>query len=239
LLPGRGAGYLFAGEATEMSHTGVCRPRKEDFAAAALVCQPFTIYLVIMGFLAPPTARNWQLADPILKLLPPTLTLWLVPGLAVLVAVLSRPDRDAMRRAVKHGALAAALGLICVSLLRAAIGPHLPPFIPSEENAGPGMLLSMTAGYAEEVIFRLMLLPLLFLVLFPGKTAPALLFTGLGFALLHAAGPEAFSWSYFGVRFMMPGVVMSLVALRISPAATVMFHSATHLLLPMLFQPGS
>ena len=50
------------------------------------------------------------------------------------------------RRAAKHSAIGFVLALLAVSTLRVVNGSQLPAFIPSEENAGPGMLLSMTAG---------------------------------------------------------------------------------------------
>lgn len=212
--------------------------KQAEVTATALFLQPFTVYVIVLQWLSPPSARNWELADPILKLLPPTPTVWLVPLLAVLALVtwcrLAPPDRPTLVRAARHSAIGFLAALLAVSTLRLVNGPILPAFIPSEENAGPGMLLSMTAGFGEEIIFRLGLLPLVYFGL-GRRVLPAVLLTGLGFALLHAAGPEPFNAAYFAVRFFIPGVAMSLVALRVSWPGIAVAHSASHLLLPVLF----
>ena len=72
----------------------------------------------------------------------------------------------------------------------------------------------MTAGYAEEVLFRLALLPVLYLALARRLTRPvaiaiAAILTGLAFALLHDAGPGAFELRYFITRVLIPGAAMS------------------------------
>jgi hypothetical protein len=71
-------------------------PRRADVAVLALVTLPFGIYLVALQLLAPPTAAQWAAADPILILLPPTLTLWLPTVVSI---VLRRAAVGARRKA--------------------------------------------------------------------------------------------------------------------------------------------
>ena len=46
--------------------------------------------------------------------------------------------------------------------IRVLVGDSLPDFIPAEESSKPGFLYGMVAGYGEEVLFRMLLMPLLF-----------------------------------------------------------------------------
>jgi CAAX prenyl protease-like protein len=208
----------------------VIRQHRADFAAAAVIAQPFTVYLVVMRFLRPPTADEWSHADPILRFLP----LWLIPALAVVAAIAwVRLAKPALGRALRHalfGVIAA--GAIC-AILRLIYGPHLPRFIPPEESAAPGLLLNMSAGYAEEIIFRIALLPALLIALrrVPLSLFLAIALSGLAFALAHDFHLDA----HFATRFLIPGCAFSLAALLISPAFLVTAHCTAHVLIPLLF----
>jgi hypothetical protein len=208
---------------------------QRDFAGAAALLQPFTVYLLVLRIIAPASESHWAHADPILLLLPRALTLALVPALGVTAAVLWL-SRVRPRLRLGEAALGVAAGCLLVLVLRAFAGARLPAFIPPEESAGPGFLLNMTAGYAEEVLFRLALLPLAWLGLrrlrlpraAAALTAAAL--TGLAFALFHDA-----AWSsLFVTRFLLPGFAFSLVAL-FRPTFLVCAHCAAHVLIPALF----
>ena len=216
----------------------------EAVAAATLVAQPFTLVLLALLALRPATDAEWARADPILVLAPRALTLALVPILGIVTAVtwsrIARPSRDVLRGALVHASVGAAVAVIVVGVLRLTLGPQLPSFIPPEESAGPGMFLGEMAGYAEEVIFRLGVLPLVFGALarrtapFPAGLVSALV-VGLSFAFLHAAGSPEWSWSHFVTRVVFPGMAMSLAALAISPSFVVGAHCTAHVVIPLLF----
>lgn len=218
-------------------------PATSDVAAAALVAQPFALYLVVLSVAAPATASNWERADPIISLFPRALAVGWVPVLSVALAAawwrIARPSRETLIRAAKEGCLGAVLACIAVGALRLAAGPSMPAFIPAEESAGPGYLLSMAAGYSEELVCRLALLPALYLAL-RQRTKPAvaavlsILLTSLAFSLWHAAGEATPSSVYFATRFIVPGVAMS-VAFFVSPSMIVVGHATAHLLIPALF----
>lgn len=218
--------------------------RARDVVVAAWLVQPFTLYLFVMRWLAPATAANWRRADPILGFLPHDVVLWLVPVLGVVAVAVwtsrARPARAELGRALRDGALGAVVAVLIAVTLRLVWGSTLPTFIPSEESAGPGALLSMTAGYGEEIVFRLALLPSLYLLLrrraSPNvSVALAVLATGLAFAVAHQLGPGASPPAYFATRFLFPGCVMSVVFLRVSPTFLVVAHCTAHLLMPLLF----
>ncbi len=219
-------------------------PEPEDVTAAALFGQVFAVYVVVLGLGLAPTETQWSEADPILGILPRLVSLWSVPLLSV-VAVgvwwrIAEPSRDTLLRGALHAFAGLAVGVLAVGLLRLAVGPTLPSFIPSEESARPGFLLSMTAGYAEEVIFRPGLLPAAYFALrdrIPKHAAAlvAALVTGLGFALLHDAGPGVFEMRFFLTRALIPGAAMSLAFVYVSPSFIVIAHASAHLLIPALF----
>ena len=205
---------------------------------------PFTAYLVVMRALAPATDHQWARADPILLLLPHETTLWVVPTLGVVLTaawLFPGPLSAALlTRSFKQAVGGALVACVLASVLRVLNGPHLPSFIPPEESAGPGFLLNMTAGYAEELLFRIALLPLVFLVVSkrtsrPVALASAILVASLGFALLHQAGSGGGSASLFATRFLLPGCLMSAAALLISPSFVVVAHCTAHLLIPVFF----
>jgi hypothetical protein len=210
--------------------------RDRCFACAALLMQPFALYLIVLRWLAPPTAANWAHADPFLRLLPARIAPAL--GIAVAAAWLWRapPERALLGRAAGRALLGAALALLAVGGLRLFAGAHLPSFVPAEESAGPGLLLSMSAGFNEEQAFRLLLLPALLALLSRGMsrraaTVLAVVATGAAFALAH--GPAPATW--MATRFLIPGCLFSAVCLWLGPGFAVSAHLSAHLLLPLLF----
>lgn len=224
------------------------RPRfaleSPSVASAALIAQVFTLYLLVLLVARPATDAEWARADPILVILPRVATLVLVPLTGVVAALVwvrrATPREAVLRLAGRQALLGAFVAILIAGLERAIVGPHLPSFVPPEESAGPGMLLSEAAGYAEEVIFRLGVLPLAFGAL-SRRLSPtpaaltAALVVGLSFAFLHAAGSPDWSWPYFATRVIFPGVVMSLAALAISPSFVLGAHCTAHVVIPFLF----
>ena len=131
-------------------------------------------------------------------------------------------------------------GALLVGALRLAFGARWPSFIPPEESTAPGFLLNMTAGLAEEVLFRLLAIPLLFFAFRRRlRPIPALLvaavITGFAFAGLHEIGPAPFAWMYLVTRVVIPGFAMSLAWGLVHPAFVVVGHCAAHVLIPLLF----
>lgn len=118
----------------------------------------------------------------------------------------------------------------------------MPTFIPPEQSAKPGYLLGVSAGLAEELIFRLSLTPLLFVVLrkwlgLHWSAFITIIIVALSFALLHevGGGAEPFMPQHFIARFMIPGVVMGLVVFYVSPIFVVAVHCTAHVMIPLLF----
>ncbi len=217
-------------------------PELEDVTVAALWMQPFTLYLLVLRFVAPPSDAAWAHADPILTLVPGRAALWLAPLSGVVLAAvwwrIARPSAAAFRTGWHNALFGALLAAVAVGALRLATGPVMPPYIPPEESAAPGFLASMSAGYWEEVVCRLGVLPLAYFFLrgrAPPWTAAALsvVATGLVFAGWHALG-EPFSATFFVTRLVIPGAAMSLVWLW-SPSAVIVAHCTAHLLIPALF----
>lgn len=216
-----------------------------DVAAAAAVGVAFVAYLAVMLFLRAPTADEWAHADPILGIAARTATLALVVGGGVLAAVVwwiaARPDRAVLASATKQAAAGVLFAALVAGGMRLFAGDTLPSFIPAEESAAPGFTLSMAAGYAEEVLFRLALVPAVYFPLRrrasrPAAIAVAAVVAGLAFALLHEAGPGASSTAYFATRFLVPGAAMTVAFLVIGPTFLVAAHCTAHLFIPALFQ---
>lgn len=216
-----------------------------DVAAGAWVVQVFGLYVVVLALFGGPTEAQWLRADPILRILPRGATLWGVPLLSAAVFLAWRAIRPLQPRDVlasfKYVASGTALAVAGLLALRLIGGPAMPDFVPPEESVKPGYLLGMSAGLAEELIFRLALAPLLFVAfrgwlgLYPA-VALAVVVAALSFALLHeAGGGAAISAHYFLARFLVPGVVMGLAAFALSPAFVVAMHCTAHIMIPVLF----
>jgi len=201
----------------------VVRQQRGDFTAAAIVAQPFTVYLVVLLAMRAPRGEH---ADPLLRFLP----LWLIPAMgAATCGVWWWIAQPKMGRALKHAIIGVVVAGALCGLLRAIYGPHLPPFIPPEESAAPGFLLNMSAGYAEEIIFRLILLPICLIYL--RRIPVAIVLTGLCFALSHNVALDA----HFATRLLIPGCAFSLAAIMVSPAFVVAAHCTAHILIPLMF----
>lgn len=218
----------------------------DDFAAAALIALPFAAYLLLLALFAPPSEAEWACVDPILRLFPRSVVPWGVPLAGVLTATAwvlrARPTRAVLLRGVKRGGLGALAATALVLFERLVVGDTLPSFIPTEESAAPGLLLSMSAGYLEELVCRLGVLALAWRVLSmraPRVPAIALssLACGLSFALLHRLGEAEPSNVYFITRLVVPGIAFSVAALVLRPTFVVVAHCTAHLFLPVLFTP--
>ena len=147
-----------------------------------------------------------------------------------------------MSSSLKFAFSGAATVVVVLLAIRLVVGEHLPTFVPPEESAKPGYLLGMSAGLAEELIFRLSLMPLLFIALrkwlgFRGSAFIAIIVTALCFALLHEAGDGAgpFMLQHFLTRFTIPGVIMGLAVFYVSPIFVVALHCTAHIMIPLLF----
>lgn len=107
--------------------------------------------------------------------------------------------------------------------------------IPPEESAEPGILLGLGAGISEEVIFRLMIVPVAYTLALQ-VTKPqmamvvAILVTGVLFALGDEIGPGAgqFQWEHFVTRFVSAGSLMSVLFFWPGPAFVISMHSRAH-----------
>lgn len=212
-------------------------------SAAAVLSVPIALLSGGLLAAASPTAAQRAAADPLLQFAPLLTNPVALPSLAVAMAAawcaLYGLRRDPLRRALRQAAAAAALVLVALPLLRLVVGPHLPLFIPPEEGARPGLPLGLAAGLGEELLFRLLLLPLLLAALgtrTAGKIAAAFA-VGLTFAASHELGPGAgtFVAAHFASRFLVPGVGMSLLFLYVGPSFLLALHCGAHLLLPLLF----
>jgi hypothetical protein len=233
------------------------RPTLEDISAAALVVQPFAVLVAVLLVVAPPNVLELRASDPIIQSLAQigarTLRLrsdlLLVPILSVVTSiawlVVARPSRACLRRAVELAGSAVLLALVAIPLLRLAVGPSLPTFIPPEESARPGVALGLAAGLVEELAFRLTLLPALLLLLARRQSltsaaviAVAIAVTSIGFAAAHEIGPGAgeFSLAFFLDRLVLPGALMSVAFFWPGPAFIVTLHCMAHVLLPLLFR---
>ena len=217
-----------------------------DAAGGAWVALPFVALVVALERAAPPGPASLAAADPFVL----TLRAWggafAVPALAAAVIGfrLARvPPRDALDpatlvRAVAGAAVAAGVLLV----LRAAFGPALPSFVPPEESARPGLLLGLSAGVGEEVLFRLALLTSLAASMSGrrGGRALAVVATGALFAAAHELPPaaRAFRPDLLVTRFLVPGCAFGALYLVLGPAFLVAAHCTAHLLIPLLFAGG-
>jgi hypothetical protein len=196
-----------------------------------------------MRFRSPPTAGQWSHVDPILRLLPPQPTLWLAPlfggVLTIAWLVLGWPRWRAFWTSALTGLAGAIVVGGAAALWLKLKGHHLPPGIRLEESAQQGACLTMTAGYLEEMIVRSGVLPLVYLRMTDRSkwlaVAVSSIITGLAFAALHEPGSPDWSPMLFLARFVVPGLVMSVLALVTKPAFVVVGHCTAHVLIPLLF----
>lgn len=214
----------------------------EGVAGAGLALLPFSLAVLFLMIVLPPTAAQRQAADPLIRSLEAWNAMWLLPTLCILLPlalVFIFPQRPNVRRLFFGGAAAAAATVLT---LRLFVGPTLPPFIPPEESARAGLTLGLAAGVLEETVFRLLVLPLAWCIAARCLSAeraalPAILVTGLLFSTSHILGPggDPFELGHFLTRSIVPGLFMSALFFRPGPAFVVTMHSTTHVLLPFCF----
>jgi membrane protease YdiL (CAAX protease family) len=160
--------------------------------------------------------------------------------LAAVLAAIGWMRTAHIERADVLWAIAGAAAAIAVTLaVRGLVGPRLPAFIPPEESSAPGMALGLSAGLVEEIVFRLLILPAVYL-LGRRKLLAAILavvVSGALFSLSHELGPAGgvFDRRFMITRFVIPGAGMSLVAL-VRPSFMVTAHCTAHLTIPLLFR---
>jgi len=138
------------------------------------------------------------------------------------------------------------LTAVAVTLtIRVLVGDHLPDFIPAEESSRPGFLYGMATGYGEEVLFRMLLMPLFFFGAYELLKArgqkqrvflsaiAVILLTAVLFVLLHELGETdgTIVWKLVATRFIVPGVVMGSLFFLFGPG----FVIAMHIMIPLLF----
>ena len=218
----------------------------DDTSASAWVALLFGGYTLVLLLTTTPTETNWLHADPVMKIFPRAVSLWGVPVLTVLLFVFwksFKPVRpEAVPSSVKAALSGSAVSIGLLLVLRLAAGEQLPAFIPPEESLKPGYLLGMSTGLVEELVMRVALTPLLFVVLrkrmgFHGAVITTIVIAAFCFVLWHEAGSvgEAFVLQHAMTRFLVPGVIMGLAVFYISPVFLVALHCTTHIMLPLLF----
>ncbi len=218
----------------------------EDTSVSAYVALPFAFYLLILLLVTTPTVANWFHADPILKIFPKAVTLWGIPALSISLFLFWKSLKPIQPQAVpsslKFAVSGSGTAIVALVVLRLMAGEHLPAAVPPEESVKPGYLLGMSAGLAEELIIRLGVTPLTFVILrrrlgFHWSALFTIVVAALSFAVWHEAGSgaEPFILQHFLTRFMIPGVMMGLMVFYISPIFVVALHCTAHIMIPLLF----
>lgn len=214
-------------------------------AAAALSTLPWAALVLVLGQVAPASQVQHAAADPLLHLLPLGMGPLVVPGLALWSALAwtraARPTAAVLRPQVARAVAGVVMAGLIVGAVRLLGGPTPPPMVPTEETLAPGLLLGLTGGLGEELIFRLSLVPPLFWALerrLPRMAAVVLTaaLTGLLFAGMHSlAGPTPTAAWHLS-RLLLPGMLMTFAFLRLGPSFLVTAHCAAHLWIPVLFR---
>lgn len=218
----------------------------QEISATSVIAQGFAIYMLVTFLMLGITNTEWSWRDPVLNFFPLGTTVWCVLTLSIATMIIwlimAKPSREVFIYCLRETILGLIVALLIVSALRIFVGATLPAFIPSEETAKPGIVLNMTAGYGEEVFFRLLILPLLFFSFikwcrYHVAVLISVVALGLIFALLHQLGTltPGIDWGYFATRTLMPGIVLSLLFFYRSPTFAVVLHSASHILIPFAF----
>lgn len=218
----------------------------QEISATSIIAQFFAFYLFIIYYVFGISPAEWSWRDPVLNLTPHNFTVWFIL-LSSLVTMcfwlyVAKPTAEIMHYCLREAVIAAIVAICCVSLMRLVVGPFIPSFIPSEESARSGLVLNMTAGFGEEVYFRLIMLPAIFyslirLVGYQTSIIISVVLLGLLFEALHQLGTiePGINWHYFILRTVVPGIIFSLIFFYRSPTFAVIFHSTTHVLIPLIF----
>jgi membrane protease YdiL (CAAX protease family) len=220
-------------------------PRDEQLArsvaAASALVLAFAALLVALDLRVPPSDAERHAADPLVQLLGAHAP-WIIVAATIAVAAAWRRYLRIERRDLIWAFAGVAVAVALAFALRGIIGPRLPSFIPREESAGPGVTLGVAAGLIEEVMFRLVLLPVTLFVLARRidhrlATVLAVVITAALFSLSHELGPAGgvFAPRFMLTRFVVPGIAMSSVALRTRMSFLVFAHCTAHLVIPSLF----
>ncbi len=107
----------------------------------------------------------------------------------------------------------------------------------------------MVAGYGEEVLFRMLLMPLFFFGAYKLLKArghkqrvflsaiAAIVLIAVLFVLLHELGETdgTVVWKLAATRFFVPGVVMGSLYFSFGPGFVIAMHSSMHIMIPLLF----
>ncbi len=216
-----------------------------DAVGGAAVCfLPFLALLAVLFALGDASAAEFQRSDPLVRFFgyPATTVATLVGGigLCLLWWRRRRPGFPAIRASMKWAVASSAAVALALAVTAAVHGPKIPSFIPPEESAEAGLLLGQTAGMFEEVVFRLLLLPLAISLLgrrlpYHTKTLVASLAIGILFAASHELAGAPFQFRYFATRLLVPGFGMSLAFTRVHPAALLSAHATAHIVIALLF----
>lgn len=222
-------------------------PFDEQVSASGALLAVFAGVVAVLFLVQAPTASELSSSDPLVQLAASTIGLWGIPVASLVPAALwwyvRSPGRGAWITAGKGIAIGIGSVAVGLPLLRLAVGPAFPSFIPPEESARAGMALGICAALIEEGVFRLGLLALLY-TWWAGRGQSRLLvgiasvaITSLALALAHELGPGAvtFHAPYFMARFVILGCLMGALFLRPGPAFLVAGHCAAHVAIPLLF----
>ncbi|HEY5944487.1 MAG TPA: CPBP family intramembrane glutamic endopeptidase [Kofleriaceae bacterium] len=229
-----------ADERTELGTTELAR----SAGVASVLALAFAALLAALAVWVPASEAQRRAADPLVQLLDGRGGPWLIVAATVVVAIAWKRYGSVRRSDVGWALVGVAAAMVFAFAIRAIVGNRLPAFIPSEESARPGITLGLAAGLVEEVVFRLALLPCILLVAARSidrrmAAGLAVLVTAALFSLSHELGPGGgvFDPRFMLTRFAIPGLAMSIVALRVNLTFVVFAHCTAHLLIPSLF-PG-
>ena len=218
--------------------TDYWRQSRRPLVGLAFTLPPLLLYEAGMLFSGPTAARNG--ADLWLRSTLDAMGLtgyFLLPLLTIFVLLAwhhTTRDRWSVPKAVLIGMLfeSALLGLIllfvahlqgALASIRFGIAGHAPHATPLAPRADLGHMIGfLGAGIYEEVLFRLLLLPLLFAAIgLMGASAMsrrygAVLLASLVFSVAHYVGPygDSFAWFSFGFRFLAGGFFSVLFVVR-------------------------
>lgn len=217
---------------------------RTSMAQAGICLSPWLLLLLVLQLISPASTGEFAQSDPLVRALGIPLATWTTVVLGGISAaywiVSARPSSNVVVHGVLWGALGAVFAAIVLLALYWVVGPAIPGFIPPEESSASGLLLGLTAGTLEEILFRMVLAPTIFMALASRKRlfvaiAISAVVVGLAFALSHEVAGDPFNIRYFLTRFLIPGVGMSMVYFVIHPATMVCGHIAAHVFIAWLF----